>query len=344
MDQAIAEFTTHLRDRNRSSITVTRYTDLLRRFDRFACAELHQDTVTPSQIDKALVVLFVREGGATGAQASAATRNSRLAAIRAFFRFLLAEDRVARDPTAGVHSATLPERAPTFLTAEEFTKLRRVVEGSATEFYLRRDLAILVTLWNTGLRLAELLSLDLSVVDFEDEVFRAVRRKGGKILPVYFNVDVAISLRRWLWQRKEYPNAATAPALFLSDRGQRLSSRAAEDLVGKYAKLAGIEKHVTPHVLRHSTATALIRAGNGIEVVADVLAHSSLDTTRHYVHLVGEQVHAAVASLALPPRKLPHGSAVIQEQGRSLSAACPGADTDLVHRSRSRESCRPLCG
>ncbi len=303
MDQAIADFTTHLRDRNRSPLTVARYTDLLRRFARFACAELHQDTVTPSQIDKALVVLFVREGGVIGAQASAATRNSRLAAIRGFFRYLVAEDRLARDPTTSIHSASLPERVPTFLTAEEFTMLRRAVEGSAAEFYLRRDSAILVTLWNTGLRLAELLSLDLSVVDFGAEVFRTVRRKGGKILPVYFNVDVTIALRRWLWQRKEYPNAATSPALFLSDRGRRLSSRAVEDLVGKYAKLAGIKKHVTPHVLRHSTATALIRAGNGIEVVADVLAHSSLDTTRHYIHLVGEQVHAAVASLAQPPRR-----------------------------------------
>jgi site-specific recombinase XerD len=303
MDQAIADFATHLRDRNRSPITVARYTDLLRRFVRFACAELHQDAITPIQIDKALVVLFVREGGVTGAQASAATRNSRLAAIRAFSRYLLAEDRLARDPTSGLHSATLPERAPTFLTAEEFASLRRGVEDNAAEFYLRRDLAILVTLWNTGLRLAELLSLDLAVVDFEAEVFRAVRRKGGKILPVYFNVDVTIALRRWLWQRREYPSAATNPALFLSDRGGRLSSRAVEDLVDKYTKLAGIEKHITPHVLRHSTATALIRAGNGIEVVADVLAHSSLDTTRHYVHLVGEQVHAAVASLAQPPRR-----------------------------------------
>jgi site-specific recombinase XerD len=306
MDQAIADFTIHLRDRNRSPITVVRYTDLLRRFTRFACAELHQDTVTPNQIDKALVVLFVREGGVVGSQASAATRNSRLAAIRAFFRFLEAEERVQLDPTGSVHSATLPERAPTFLTTEEFTKLRRAVEDHAAEFYLRRDLAILVTLWNSGLRLAELLSLDLAVVDFEAEVFRAVRRKGGKVLPVYFNVDVTIALRRWLWQRKEYPNAASDPALFLSDRGRRLSPRAVEDLVAKYAKLAGIEKHITPHVLRHSTATALIRAGNGIEVVADVLGHSSLDTTRHYVHLVGEQVHAAVASLAerIPRRKL----------------------------------------
>jgi integrase/recombinase XerC len=301
MDQAIADFTTHLRDRNRSPITIARYTDLLRRFARFACAELHQGAVTPDQIDKALVILFVREGGVSGTQASAATRNSRLAAIRAFFRFLLADERVPRDPTASVHSAALPDRAPTFLTAEEFASVRRAVEEHASEFYLRRDMAILVTLWNSGLRLAELLSLDLDVVDFEGEVFRAVRRKGGKVLPVYFNVDVTIALRRWLWQRKEYANAATEPALFLSDRGRRLSARAVEDLVAKYVNHAGIQKHVTPHVLRHSTATALIRAGNGIEVVADVLAHSSLDTTRHYIHLVGAQVHAAVATLARTP-------------------------------------------
>lgn len=303
MDQAISDFATHLRDLNRSPLTVVRYTDLLRRFCRFACAELHRDVVAPSDVDKALVVLFVREGGVPGSQALASTRNGRLAAIRALARFLLIEERLTRDPTRGLQAATLPEQAPTFLTAAEFAQLCRTVEANASDFYLRRDLAILITLWNTGLRLAELLSLDLSTADFEGEVFRSVRRKGGKVLPVHFNVDVTIALRRWLWQRREYPNAATNPALFLSDRGKRLSPRAVEDIVAKYAMLSGIVKHITPHVLRHSAATALIRAGNGIEVVAEILAHSSLDTTRHYVHLVGEQVHAAVASLASLPRQ-----------------------------------------
>jgi site-specific recombinase XerD len=303
MDQAISDFATHLRDLNRSPLTIVRYTDLLRRFRRFACAELHRDAVAPSEIDKALVVLFVREGGTGGIDSSAATRNSRLASIRSFFRFLVVEEYLPRDPTSGLQAATLPEQAPIFLTATEFAQLCQTVEANASDFYLRRDLAILITLWNTGLRLAELLSLDLPVADFEGEVFRSVRRKGGKVLPVHFNVDVTIALRRWLWQRREYPNAATSPALFLSDRGKRLSPRAVEDMVAKYAKLSEIAKHITPHVFRHSTATALIRAGNGIEVVAEILAHSSLDTTRHYVHLVGEQVHAAVASLASPPHQ-----------------------------------------
>jgi site-specific recombinase XerD len=107
------------------------------------------------------------------------------------------------------------------------------------------------------------------VVDFEAEVFRAVRRKGGKILPVYFNVDVTIALRRWLWQRKEYPNATTNPALFLSDRGLRLSARAVEDLVGKYAKLVGIDKHVTPHVLRHYLGFLTMSSDMGQPVALD---------------------------------------------------------------------------
>ena len=306
MDQAIFDFATHMRDLNRSPLTIVRYTDLLRRFCRFACAELHRDAVAPGEVDKALIVLFVREGGTSGTESSAATRNSRLAALRSFFHFLVVEERLAHDPTSGLQAATLRARAPTFLNADEFRRLCHAVDANASDFYLRRDLAILITLWNTGLRLAELLSLDMSVADFEGEVFRSVRRKGGKVLSVHFNVDVTIALRRWLWQRREYPNAATSPALFLSDRGERLSPRAVEDLVAKYAKLSGIAKHITPHVLRHSTATALIRAGNGIEVVAEVLAHSSLNTTRHYVHLVGEQVHAAVASLAQgSPRRVP---------------------------------------
>ncbi len=306
MDQAITDFATHLHDLNRSPLTIVRYTALLRRFCRFACAELHRDVVVASDVDKALVVLFVREGGTAGT-ASAATRNSRLAALRSFFRFLVVEERLTRDPTIGLQAAALPEQAPTFLTVAEFEQLCRTVETNASDFYLRRDLAIFITLWNTGLRLAELLSLDLSATDFDDEVFRSVRRKGGKVQPVYFNLDVVIGLRRWLWQRREYPNAATSPALFLSDRGERLSPRAVEDMVAKYAKLSGIAKHITPHVFRHSTATQLIRMGNGIEVVGQILAHSSLDTTRHYVHLVGEQVHAAVASLARPPHRRASG-------------------------------------
>lgn len=100
MDQAIADFATHLRDRNRSPITITRYTDMLRRFARFAQAELHTDVITPDRIDKALVVLFVREGGVPGSHALAATRNSRLAAIRAFFLFLLAENRIQPEHVA----------------------------------------------------------------------------------------------------------------------------------------------------------------------------------------------------------------------------------------------------
>ena len=167
MDQAINDFAIHLHDLNRSPLTIVRYTDLLRRFCRFACTELHRDVVASSEVDKALVVLFIREGGIASAESSAATRNSRLAGLRSFFRFLVMEERLGRDPASGLQAATLPEKAPTFLTAAEFSRFCRPVEANASDFYLRRDLAILITLWNTGLRLAELLFLDLLVADFE---------------------------------------------------------------------------------------------------------------------------------------------------------------------------------
>ena len=156
--------------------------------------------------------------------------------------------------------------------------------------------------WHTGLRLRELVSLDLAQVDVEAERLRSVHRKGGDRLDVHFNVEVTIALRRWLWQRRLYPRHEEERALFLSDRGTRLSARAIGELVGKYAAQAKLGKRVSPHTLRHSTATELVRRGNGIEVVAEVLNHGSLNTTRMYVHLVGEQVHAAVASLAEPIR------------------------------------------
>jgi integrase/recombinase XerC len=301
MDADITDYLAHLADLNRSPITVERYGELLRRFHAFAKSELHQDPVAAAAIDRALVTLFVREGGRAGRRAAASTRNARLAALRSFFRYLLSEGRVPRSPADSVAFAQIPDRSPTFLTEDEFTKLRATVEQTATEHDLRRDLAILITFWHTGLRLSELLSIDLGRVDVPAERFRQVRRKGGDMVDVHFNVEVTIALRRWMWERRRYPKVADAPALFLSDRGRRLSARAIEDLVAKYSKLAGLAKHVTPHSLRHSTATALIRAGIGIEVVAEVLHHRSLDTTRGYVHLVGEEIHAAVAALAGTP-------------------------------------------
>lgn len=298
MDHALHDFLAHLADRNRSPLTIRRYGELLSRFHAFACEERHREAITPEDVDKALVVLFVREGGRSGTRASASTRNSRLAALRAFFRFLVGEGRLARDSSETVAFADLPDRAPTFLTEDEFGKLREAVERTATEHYQRRDLSLITTLWHTGLRLSELLSLNLDQLDFGVERFRGVRRKGGDLVDVHFNVEVTIALRRWLWERRRYSHAERETALFLSDRGRRISPRAVEDLIVKYARAAQLGKRVTPHSLRHSTATQLIRLGHPIEVVAEVLHHRSLDTTRSYIHLVGEEVHAAVASLA----------------------------------------------
>lgn len=298
MGIAIADYLAHLRDLNRSPITERRYGDVLRRFEAYARAELQRDVVGPDEIDKALVTAFVREGGRPGTVSAPATRNSRLAPIRGLFRFLVREGRLAVDPSAAVPFAKRPTRSMTFLTESEVGTLCAAVERHATEHYVQRDHAIVLTFFHTGLRLSELLSLDLRQIDFETERFLQVRRKGGRRVDVHFNSAVAAALRRWLGQRRHYASGADVQAVFLSDQGRRLSARAVENLVTKYVVLAGISKHATVHTLRHSTATALISNGVPIEVTATALDHQSLDTTRIYVHLVGKEVHDAVAILA----------------------------------------------
>ena len=148
------------------------------------------------------------------------------------------------------------------------------------------------------MRVHELASLDLAQIDEENERFRSVSLKGGLVEDVHFNVAVTQILRPWLVARSTYRNAATERALFLSDRGRRLSVRAVEDLFQKYTRVARLDRKATPHVVRHSTATELVRLGAPVTVVAEALHHQSIRTTQVYVHAVGAEVHAAIARLA----------------------------------------------
>ncbi len=300
MEVHIRAFLAHLADRNRSPITLARYGEILQRLRAFAAREVRGDAVPAGAPNRAIVRAFVHEAATPGLRLAPATRNQRLATCKSFYRWALVEGLVERDPTVGVDFAREPRRDPTFLTAEEVDRLLQVAESTATEHYLRRDLALLTLLFHTGLRLAEVLSIDVGQVQLAEERVVRVRRKGGDAIDVLLNDVALVALRRWIWERQRYPRAADEPALFLSDRGNRLSRRALERLVERYARRAVPGKRVTVHTLRHSTATELVRRGVGIETVARVLNHRSLAVTQRYVHLVGAQVQAAVAVLAQP--------------------------------------------
>ncbi len=154
-----------------------------------------------------------------------------------------------------------------------------------------RDKAVMELLYSTGMRVSELVSRDISDLDFAEEVLR-VRGKGNKERLVPVGRPAIEAVRRWLPQKEQLlaeragrGNVADRAPLFLNGRGSRLSSRSVERLVRAYGERAGISQIVTPHALRHSFATHLLEMGADLRSVQELLGHASLSTTQRYTHL-----------------------------------------------------------
>ena len=301
LEVLVSGFVDHLHDRHLAPLTVLRYGGELRRLVRFLGRECPAALDAPGAIDKALLILHLRNGQVLPRPQAPSTWNLRLTALRWFFGYALRERALTADPSIDITYARVPDRTPSYLTRPEYMRLLRAIETHASDHYRARDLAICITLWNTGMRVGELVSLDREQVDFAAERFCAVRLKGGKVDDIHANVEVVVAIRRWLLVRPDYRHASAEPALFLSERGRQISIRAVEDLFAKYAALARLGKRVTPHAMRHSAATELVRLGVPMPVVADALRHRKTDTTRRYIHVAGVEVHAAVALLGSLP-------------------------------------------
>jgi len=350
MDAEIGEFIAHLtHDRDRAPNTTERYFELLDRFATFARQTLGRPVISPSDIDRRTVELFIRHGGReSDAVAAASTRNVRLAALRGLFGYLAAQGRLARDPTVGILSVKVKSHSPGYLTEAEFARLRVVVESTASEHYAARDVAVLTVMLNCGLRISEALSLDISQVNFEALRFHGVMRKGRIRDDVVMNHAVADALRRWLLYRKAYQHAAEVSALFLSDRGTRLSARTVQRSFAGYVAAAGLkDRHLTPHSLRHSCATALVGKGVGIETVAEILNHRKLDTTRIYVRLSGRQKQDAVALLDSQPAPVQTpatvGERIACSSRLTARIICAESESQLADNGPSATNAEPHC-
>lgn len=213
------------------------------------------------------------------------TVSRKLASLRTFFRFLQRENIIEQDPSEGILFPKNAKPLPRFLNQDE---AKALVESPREMVNLGlRDRAILELLYASGLRVAELTSLNLNDVDMESELVR-VKGKGGKERIVPFGSKAKEALSEYLRVRDELlreRGLIETNALFLNYKGERLTPRSVDRIIKKYRTISGITKNVSPHVLRHSFATHLLEGGADLRAIQELLGHSSLSTTQNYTHV-----------------------------------------------------------
>jgi integrase/recombinase XerC len=296
----------------------------------------HSEDKQPSPID---VEAFLSRTGVHGRRRSVATRNQELAALRALGRFALARGYWSANPTVRVAFAREVARDPAVLSIGELRTF--FIEAAREERPWRRarNLALLALLAQTGLRVHELVALDVSQVDVASATLVAVHGKGGAVHDVPMNAPTLALVTAWIADRTR-PNASNIAPLFVAHAGRRLSVRSVQRLLVSLRAAVGTAKHVTPHTLRHTTATLALSLGADLSTVGDLLRHSDLNTTRRYLHLVDERRREAVRRLAVAipddvvaSGATPSGSGTIGActQRSSKSAAKPDSGVDAQY-------------
>jgi len=222
------------------------------------------------------------------------TRSRKISALRSFYNYLYQEIEVIdKNVTVKLKNPKISKRQPVYLTLEETERLLNVINTEKNDFLRARDLAIVFTFLTTGMRLSELVSINVS--DIENDHFKIVG-KGNKERTIYLTENALKLIHHYLRVRKEYLNELYIDALFISTRKQRISNRAVQSTIEKYLRKAGFDTSVySTHKLRHTAATLMYKYGNvDIRALKDILGHTSISTTQIYTHLEDEDLKNAV--------------------------------------------------
>lgn len=212
----------------------------------------------------------------------------KLSSTRSFCRFLVRDKKLEQNPFESLLTPKLPKKLPNFLYPEEINGLLSATEEKTPSGL--RDRAILETIYGTGLRVAELIRVNLSDLNFEEGEIK-VMGKGSKERIVLFGSKAREALHHYIDEgRPKLAGKKKAAALFINHHGDRLTARSVEEMIVHQARKAGITKKVTPHTLRHSFATHLMAGGADLRVVQELLGHVSLSTTQVYTHITKERL------------------------------------------------------
>ena len=311
MKDQLRSFIEFLRlNRNASAHTVSAYESDVSQFIAFAAKHLSLEprNLKPGNLDLGTIRAFMADLYRQGHARTSVAR--KLSALRAFARYLRREGWIEGDPARLVVSPKKEHKVPAHLSVDEMSSLLEVPDTTAP--LGRRDRAILELFYASGLRLSELVGLDVDDVNLGARVVR-VMGKGGKERQVPFNTTTENVLRDWYKDRALLVNAqrptpnAQRPIetrrgrpsgrpgsgyepLFINFRGGRLTGRSVQRLVARYVSLCSTRFGISPHALRHSFATHLLERGADLRAIQELLGHVQLSTTQRYTHVNAAQL------------------------------------------------------
>ena len=276
MHDWLERFVVHLgSERRLSPLTVDGYR---REIVRFLQRLADQGVEDLRDVDESRVREYISRRHRQGA--GAPTLRRALSAIRSFYKFLLREQAATHNPAVGVAAPRGPRKLPDALDVDRVSALLDMPAKTALDV---RDRAMFELMYSSGLRLAETVSLNVGDVDLKDALVRVIG-KGAKqrVLPV--GAVACEWLRRWLGERPATVSADET-ALFVSRRGGRLTARAVQARLARWARVQGLDRPVHPHMLRHSFASHMLESSGDLRAVQELLGHADISTTQIYTHL-----------------------------------------------------------
>ena len=298
MDRTVNSFLQHLVvERGFAQNTLDAYSNDLSQFSKFVADHLGagDDPERWGRVDLNLLNSYISElRDNLGYRETTLAR--KVAAVRSFFGYLARNGLISDDPTENLGSPRVGRSVPKFISEDEVRRLLEAVADTGTPEG-RRDASMLEVLYATGMRVTEMVNLNVQDIDFEEGYIRAWG-KGAKERLVYVYPEALLNLRGYIGgPRVELLGTKKGEtALYVNHRGERLTRQWVWNVLKANAKKAGIDPKITPHTMRHSFATHLLQNGASLRHVQELLGHSSISTTQVYTHLTDDHTRAEYES------------------------------------------------
>lgn len=280
----IDDFLDYLRfEKNRSALTVDNYAEDLKAFETYFNSL--DDCLTWETVDSDIIRDWMESMMDKGNKATSVNR--RLSAVHSFYRYALTRGKVEKDPSRLVTGPKKEKPLPQFLKEDEMNRLLDDIEWG-DDFESVRARTVLMTFYETGIRLSELVGLDDAAIDWNNHTVKVLgKRNKQRIIPM--GEELEYTLYKYIGVRNEQIRAEDT-ALFVTSKGKRMTSDQVRNEVKRNLSRVSTLRKRSPHVLRHTFATAMLNHKAGLESVKNLLGHESLSTTEIYTHTTFEQL------------------------------------------------------